>query len=81
MTAPQENQRKNPNDRSWLVKGQRAYFLHMGDHKAGNVKEVYPEPPYSDYVKVRLDEGEEVYVPYKQIVEGMQRDSSEDGKA
>ncbi len=68
----QKDGRKNPNDRSWLVVGQRAYFERHGEQRSGNVKEVYPEPPYSEYVLVRLDDGEDAYVPFSRIAEGMQ---------
>ncbi|MDP9410396.1 MAG: hypothetical protein M3P70_07830 [Actinomycetota bacterium] len=80
MSAHQQRQvssRRSSTDRSWLVKGQRAYFVHQGERKAGNVKEVYPEPPYSEYVKVRLDDGEEAYVPFASIAEGFAESSAE----
>ncbi len=75
MSAHQQRQvsssRRSSTDRSWLRSGQRAYFVHQGEHKAGNVKEVYPEPPYSEYVKVKLDDGEDAYVPFTRIAEEM----------
>lgn len=58
-------------DRSWLRPGQRAHFERHGEWQAGNVKVVYPEPPYSEFVKVRLDGGEDAYVPFWRIAEGM----------
>ncbi len=68
----QENARKNPNDRSWLRPGQRAHFERHGEWQAGNVKDVYPEPPYSEYVQVKLDSGEDAYIPFARIAEGME---------
>ncbi len=65
------NPNGNPNDRSWLIEGQRAWFVRHGKRQAGNVKEVYPEPPYSDFVLVRLDDGQDAYVPFARIAEGM----------
>ncbi len=75
MATQQQDRRANPhgnpNDRSWLLPGQRAWFVHKGTHKAGNVKEVYPEPPYAYFVKVRLDDGQDAYVPFTSVAEGM----------